>query len=83
MPSSDVIEFEQKPKGVFMENYDELGIQHDTASANVLRNNLITLDQYIRLLTETNINSRRGGEYVAVVESNANKTKFFIKLTQL
>ncbi len=70
MPSRDVIEFNKKPEGIVMENYDELGIQHDTASSNVLRSNLITPDQYIRLLTETNINSRRGGEYVAVVESN-------------
>lgn len=65
----DKINFNKKPE-FYMEDYSELGAAEDTTSSNVSRDDIISTDQYIRLLLETNINSRRGGEFVAVVEKN-------------
>ncbi len=54
----------------FEEDYSSMGVVEDKTTPQVSRDNIISTDQYIRLLTETNINSRRGGEFVAVVEKN-------------
>jgi type IV secretory pathway VirB10-like protein len=54
----------------YMEDYSEIGTPEDYSSSIVIRDNIATTDMYVRLLLETNINSRRGGEYVAVVEKD-------------
>lgn len=67
----DVVDFKANlGDEFFMEDYAELGTPQDTASSVVNRDNLATTDMYIRLLLETNINSRRAGEFVAVVEKD-------------
>lgn len=65
----DKIDFNKKP-AFYMEDYSELGTPEDITSSDVSRDDIVSTDQYIRLLLETNINSRRGGEFVAVVEKN-------------
>ncbi len=52
----------------YMEDYSELGTPEDITSSLVARDNLATTDMYVRLLIETNINSRRAGEFVAISE---------------
>ncbi|MDR0484232.1 MAG: hypothetical protein LBH40_03035 [Alphaproteobacteria bacterium] len=54
----------------YMEDYSELGTPEDITSSPVSRDKITTTDMYVRLLIETNINSRRGGEFVAVSEKD-------------
>jgi type IV secretory pathway VirB10-like protein len=54
----------------YMEDYSELGTPEDITSSLVARDNLATTDMYVRLLIETNINSRRAGEFVAISEKD-------------
>ncbi len=54
----------------YMEDYAELGTPQDITSSMVNRDNIATTDMYVRLLTETNINSRRAGEFVAISEKD-------------
>ncbi len=54
----------------YMEDYSELGTPEDITSSLVSRDNLATTDMYVRLLIETNINSRRAGEFVAISEKD-------------
>ncbi|UQY79980.1 TrbI/VirB10 family protein [Candidatus Hepatincola sp. Av] len=65
----DRIDFDKKPS-FYMESFSDLNTPEDTVSSVVSKDNIVTTDQYIRLLLETNINSRRGGEFVAIVEKN-------------
>ncbi len=67
----DKIDFKIHLKDAFyMEEYSELGTPEDTTSSIVSRDKLATTDMYVRLLTETNINSRRAAEFVAVSEKD-------------
>lgn len=54
----------------YMEDYSELGTPEDITSSLVARDKLATTDMYVRLLIETNINSRRAGEFVAISEKD-------------
>ncbi len=45
-----------------------LGTDEDTIGFATSRDNIVTRDRNIKLLTESNINSRRGGDFNAVVE---------------
>lgn len=66
----DVVNLSGSRDDFYMEDYSELNTPQDTTSSKVVRDNLVTKDIYIRLLTETSINSRRAGEYTAIVEKD-------------
>lgn len=66
----DVVNLSGNRDDFYMEDYSELNAPQDTTSSKVVRDNLVTKEIYIRLLTETNINSRRAGEYTAIVEKD-------------